>query len=163
MGRRVKNRNLTEETGAETIAIPTVNTNQRPTGQRGQLIYNKTTNTFQAYIGTGGSAGWFNISTASGEKTLTIDKFQGDGTTTAFGGGSGNTLDGSTVANLSVTPSDASDMAIFIGGVYQIPNTNYTYNSGTGVITFGSAPPANNGADSGHIIAIIHNLHKLGE
>ena len=32
-----------------------------------------------------------------------------------------------------------------------------------GAITFGSAPPANNGTDSAHIIAVIHNLHKLGE
>ena len=82
MGRRVKNFSVAEDTGASAIEIPKVNTNQRPTGQRGQIVYNKTTNTFQAYIGTGGSAGWFNISTASGEKTLTIDRFEGDGSTT---------------------------------------------------------------------------------
>lgn len=160
MGRHVKNRIL--DNGALTVQIPDITTDQRPAGIDGDLIFNKTTQTFQAYIG----AEWLNLSTsgtgASGEKTLIIDKFQGDGTTLAFGGGSGNTLDGSTAATLSVTPTDASDMAIFIGGVYQIPDTNYTYNSGTGVITFGSAPPANNGSDSGHIIAIIHNLHKLG-
>ena len=161
MGRRVKNRTLGEETGTEAISIPKVNTNQRPTGQRGQLVYNKTTNTFQAYVGTGGSAGWFNISTAAGEKTLTIDRFQGDGTTTVFGGGSGNTLDGSTAATLSVVPTDASDMIVFVGGVYQIPTTNYSFSGGQ--ITFGSAPPANDGATNGHIITIIHNLHKLGE
>lgn len=161
MGRRVKNRTIGEDTGTLAVEIPKVNTNQRPTGQRGQLIYNKTTNTFQAYIGTGGSAGWFNISTASGEKTLTIDRFQGDGTTTVFGEGSGNTLDGSTAATLSVVPTDASDMLVFVGGVYQIPTTNYTLSGGQ--ITFGSAPPANDGATNGHIITIVHNLHKLGE
>ena len=161
MGRRVKNRTIGEDTGTLAVEIPKVNTNQRPTGQRGQLIYNKTTNTFQAYIGTGGSAGWFNISTASGEKTLTIDRFQGDGTTTVFGGGSGNTLDGSSAATLSVVPTDASDMLVFVGGVYQIPTTNYTLSGGQ--ITFGSAPPANDGATNGHIITIVHNLHKLGE
>ena len=161
MGRRVKNRTIGEDTGTLAVEIPKVNTNQRPTGQRGQLIYNKTTNTFQAYVGTGGSAGWFNISTASGEKTLTIDRFQGDGTTTVFGGGSGNTLDGSTAATLSVVPTDASDMLVFVGGVYQIPTTNYTLSGGQ--ITFGSAPPANDGATNGHIITIVHNLHKLGE
>ena len=161
MGRRVKNFSVAEDTGASAIEIPKVNTNQRPTGQRGQIVYNKTTNTFQAYVGTGGSAGWFNISTASGEKTLTIDRFQGDGTTTVFGGGSGNTLDGSSAATLSVVPTDASDMLVFVGGVYQIPTTNYTLSGGQ--ITFGSAPPANDGATNGHIITIIHNLHKLGE
>jgi hypothetical protein len=161
MGRNVKNFSI-KTTGATAFGVPDVTTDQRPAGQDGQIVFNTTTQTFQAYIGSS----WLNLSTggtgASGEKTLTVDKFQGDGTTTVFGGGSGNTIDGSTAATLSVTPTDATDMAIFVGGVYQIPDTNYTYNSGTGQITFGSAPPANNGADSGHIIAVIHNLHKLG-
>jgi len=156
MGRNVKNFSI-KSTGAETLEIPDVTTAQRPAGQTGQIVFNSTTQTFQAYIG----ASWYNISTAAGEKTLTVDKFQGDGSTTVFGNGSGNTLDGSTAATLTVTPTDATDMAIFIGGVYQVPGTNYTYSGGA--ITFGSAPPANNGSDSAHIIAIVHNLHKLGE
>lgn len=156
MGRNVKNFSI-KSTGAETLEIPDVTTAQRPAGQTGQIVFNSTTQTFQAYIG----ADWYNISTAAGEKTLTVDKFQGDGSTTVFGNGSGNTLDGSSAATLSVTPTDATDMAIFIGGVYQVPDTNYTYSGGA--ITFGSAPPPNNGSDSAHIIAIVHNLHKLGE
>jgi len=156
MGRYVKNRIL--DSGALTVQIPDVTTDQRPAGVDGDIIFNKTTQTFQGYIG----AQWYNISSAAGEKTLTIDRFEGDGSTTVFGGGSGISIDGSTAANLSVVPTDATDMVIFVGGVYQIPGTNYNYNSGTGQITFGSAPPANNGSDSGHVIAIIHNLHKLG-
>ena len=155
MGRFVKNREL--EHGATSVEIPQVSTANRPAGQDGQIIFNTTTSTYQGYIGSQ----WYNISSAAGEKTLTVDKFQGDGSTTVFGNGSGNTLDGSTAASLSVTPGDATDMAIFIGGVYQVPGTNYTYSGGA--ITFGSAPPASNGIDSAHIIAIIHNLHKLGE
>jgi len=155
MGRHVKNRQL--EPGSTTVEIPQVSTANRPSGQDGQIIFNTTTSTYQGYIGSQ----WYNISSAAGEKTLTVDKFQGDGSTTVFGNGSGNTLDGSTAASLSVTPTDATDMAIFIGGVYQVPGTHYTYSGGA--ITFGSAPPANNGSDSGHIIAIVHNLHKLGE
>lgn len=155
MGRFVKNREL--EHGATSVEIPQVSTANRPSGQDGQIIFNTTTSTYQGYIGSQ----WYNISSAAGEKTLTVDKFQGDGSTTVFGNGSGNTLDGSTAASLSVTPTDATDMAIFIGGVYQVPGTHYTYSGGA--ITFGSAPPANNGSDSGHIIAIVHNLHKLGE
>ena len=154
MGRHVKNRILDD--GALTVQIPDITTDQRPAGIDGDIIFNKTTQTFQAYIGSA----WHNISTAAGEKTLTVDTFQGDGSTTVFGNGSGNTLDGSTAANLTVEPTDATDLQIFIGGVYQIPGTHYTYSGG--VITFGSPPPANNGSDSGHIIAVIHNLHKLG-
>ena len=165
MGRRVKNRNVTEETGAETIEIPKVNQNQRPAGQRGQLIYNKTTNTFQAYIGTGGSAGWFNISTAASEKTLTIDRFQGDGTTTVFGNGAGSSIDDSSSATFSVGVSDATDIMVFVGGVYQVPTTNYSISGSgtTATITFGSAPPANDGSTGGHIVTIVHGLNKLGE
>mgnify|MGYP001326026790 CR=1 FL=1 len=155
MGRYVKNRQI--EPGSTTVEIPQVATAGRPAGQDGQIIFNTTTQTYQGYIGSQ----WYNISSAAGEKTLTVDKFQGDGSTTVFGNGSGNTLDGSTAATLSTTPTDATDMAIFIGGVYQVPGTNYTYSGGQ--ITFGSAPPANNGTDSAHIVAIIHNLHKLGE
>lgn len=156
MGRHVKNFSI-KSTGAESLEIPDVTTDQRPAGATGQIVFNSTTQTFQAYIGSA----WHNISTAAGEKTLTVDTFQGDGSTTVFGNGSGNTLDGSTAANLTVEPTDATDLTIFIGGVYQVPGTNYTYSGGA--ITFGSAPPANNGSDSAHIIAVIHNLHKLGE
>ena len=155
MGRFVKNQELGQ--GATSVEIPQVTTANRPTGQNGQIIYNSTTSTYQAYNGSG----WHNISEASREKTIIVDTFQGDGSTTVFGNGSGNTLDGSTAANLSVEPSDATDLTIFIGGVYQVPGTNYTYSGGA--ITFGSAPPANNSVDSAHIIAVIHNLHKLGE
>ena len=155
MGRFVKNPIIGDN--AFGVTIPNVTTAQRPSGVNGQLIYNTTTSSYQVYNGSA----WYNLSDASLQKTLTVDRFQGDGSTTIFGGGSGNTLDGSTAATLSVTPTDASDMLIFIGGVYQIPTTNYTYSGGE--ITFGSPPPANDGATNGHIITIIHNLHKLGE
>jgi hypothetical protein len=155
MGRLVKNRQL--DNGALAVQIPNVTTAQRPSGLDGDIIFNSTTQTFQAFIGSQ----WYNLSSAAGEKTLTIDTFQGDGTTTVFGGGSGNTLDGSTAATLSVSPSSSSDIMVFVGGVYQTPETNYTLSGGQ--ITFGSAPPANDGATNGHIITVVHNLHKLGE
>ena len=155
MGRYVKNRQL--EQGALTVEIPQVTTANRPAGQNGQIIYNTTTSTYQGYIGSQ----WYNISSAAAEKTLTVDRFQGDGSTLVFGNAKGNTLDGSTAATLSVVPTDASDMMVFVGGVYQTPATNYTFSGGE--ITFGSAPPANDGSTNGHIITIIHNLHKRGE
>ena len=155
MGRFVKNPEIGDNASA--VKIPNVSTTQRPAGINGQIVYNTTTSTYQAYNGSN----WYNISEASGEKTLTVDKFQGDGTTTVFGGGSGNSLDGSTAATLSVSPSSSSDIMVYVGGVYQTPETNYTLSGGQ--ITFGSAPPANDGTTNGHIITVIHNLHKLGE
>jgi hypothetical protein len=156
MGRFVKNPVLTQ---GSTVEIPSVSTANRPTGANGKIIFNTTTSTYQVYNG----AAWYNVSEASLEKTLTIDKFQGDGSTVVFGNGAGldlATFDGPG-ASLSVTPTSASDMLVYVGGVYQIPTTNYTLSGNQ--ITFGSAPPANDGATNGHIITIIHNLHKLGE
>ena len=154
MGRFVKNPILTQGSSVE---IPSVATADRPAGANGKIIFNTTTSTYQVYNGSQ----WYNVSEASREKSLTVDKFQGDGSTTVFGDGLGNTLDGSTMATLSVVPTDATDMVIFVGGVYQIPTTNYTYSGGR--ITFGSVIPANDGVSNGHIVTIIHNLHKLGE
>ena len=154
MGRFIKNPVLTQGSSVE---IPSVSTANRPTGANGKIIFNTTTSTYQVYNGSA----WYNVSEASREKTLTVDKFQGDGSTTVFGAGEGNTLDGSTMATLSVVPTDATDMVIFVGGVYQIPTANYTYSGGR--ITFGSPIPANDGTSNGHIVTIIHNLHRLGE
>ena len=155
MGRFVKNPLVGDN--AFGITIPSVTTAQRPAGVNGQIVYNTTTSTYQVYNG----AQWYNVSEASQENTLTVDRFQGDGTTLVFGAGSGNALDGSTAATLSVSPSSSSDILVFVGGVYQTPETNYTLSGGQ--ITFGSAPPANDGSTNGHIITVVHNLHKLGE
>ena len=156
MGRLVKNPEIND--GALTVKIPTVTTAQRPTGINGDIIYNTTTGTFQAY-----DNGWANVSTGnSGLGTITIDNFQGDGSTQTFGNGVGNTLDGSTAANLSFSVTNATDVVVFIGGVYQIPDVNYTVAGNT--ITFGSVVPQNDGSGSSdHVITIIHGLNKLGE
>ena len=155
MGRFVKNPKL--DNGALSIGIPQVTTSQRPTGQNGEIIYNTTTSTYQTYIG----AQWYNVSTAAGTKTITIDRFQGDGTTVTFGGGSGNTLDGSTAANLSFSVNDSSDILVFIGGIYQTPETNYTVSGNQ--ITFGSPPDSLDGNGNVNVITIIHGINKLGE
>ena len=157
MGRFVKNREL--DNGALTVKIPNVTTDQRPTGQNGDIIYNTTTGTFQMY-----DNGWGNVSTAnSGLGTVTVDKFQGDGTTTTFGGGVGNTLDGSTSANLSFNVANEEDVMVFIGGIYQTPTTNYQIVGGGTQIQFGSAPDPIDDNGNVNVIAVIHGLNKLGE
>ena len=155
MGRFAKNPLIGDN--AFGVTIPNVTTAQRPSGVNGQLIYNTTTSTYQVYNGSN----WHNVSEASREKTITIDRFQGDDTTLTFGNGAGNTLDGSTGASFSQTVNDATDILVFIGGVYQVPTTNYTVSGQQ--ITFGSVVQANDGESNGHIITIIHGLNKLGE
>lgn len=159
MGRYVKNRQLAP--GATTVETPQVSTDNRPAGQNGQIIFNTTTQTYQGYIGSQ----WYNISSGAADKTITIDRFQGDGSTVTFGNGAGNTLDGSTTANFSVAVTgDPTDLLVFVGGVYQVPTTNYTMSGSgtTATITFGSAPPGNDGTTNGHIISIVHGIEKLG-
>ena len=159
MGRFVKNPEIGDNASA--VKIPNVTTAQRPSGVNGQIIFNTTTSTYQAYNGSA----WYNISEASRQKTITIDRFQGDGSSATFGNGIGNTVDGSTAASFSVGVSDATDIMVFVGGVYQVPTTNYSV-SGTGVtatITLGSAPPVNDGSTGAHIVTIVHGLSKLGE
>jgi len=158
MGIYVKN---PEATQGQTFEIPSISTANRPTGQNGQIIFNTTTNKYQVYIGSQ----WYNLSSAESEKTITIDRFQGDGTTTTFGNGAGLSIDDSSSATFSVGVSDPTDILVFVGGVYQVPTTNYSISGSgtTATITFGSAPPGNDGATSGHIITIVHGLNKLGE
>ncbi len=153
MGRLVKNPKLKEGTG---VAQKTT-ASRRGKARNGTIIYNKTTSTLQVYIGSQ----WYNISSASAEKTLVVDKFQGDGSTTVFGNGSGNTLDGSTAATFSTSFDSATDVLVFVGGIAQIPSTNYSVSGNQ--ITFGSPPPANDGTSNGHIITVVQNLQKLGE
>ena len=85
MGRHAKNPELTQGNAVE---IPSVTTAQRPAGVNGQILYNTTTSTYQAYNGSA----WYNISEASRQKTIAIDRFQGDGTTTTFGNGIGSSI-----------------------------------------------------------------------
>lgn len=58
--------------------------------------------------------------------TATADIFTGNGTTTTF--------------TLSFTPANIYNLDVSINGVTQIPNTDYTWTSGT-TLTFTSAPP----------------------
>ena len=55
MGRFVKN---PEATQGQTFKIPEVTTANRPGGKNGQVIFNTTTSTYQAYNG----AQWYNLS-----------------------------------------------------------------------------------------------------
>jgi len=78
-----------------------------------------------------------------GKVQLIIDSLgPGDGTTSAF--------------TMTQAETDPTAVAVFVGGVYQQPTTNYTV-SGT-QITFTSAPPRGN-INPTQII-IIHNINS---
>jgi hypothetical protein len=79
-----------------------------------------------------------------GAVQLLVDSFTGDAVQTAF-------------TPMAQAETDASAVAVFIGGVYQQPNVNYTVN-GTTTITFTSPPPAP-GINLNQIV-IIHNINS---
>ena len=73
-----------------------------------------------------------------------VDNFSGDGSTATF--------------TMSQAESDATAIAVFVGGVYQQPTTNYTVNGST-TITFLSAPPQYTGTSPTSIV-VIHNINS---
>jgi hypothetical protein len=142
MGRYVKNYAINDQ--ALALGIVNTSTTDRPAGKNGQIIYNTTTGTFQVY-----DNGWTNISTGSSSAAvITKDSFNGDGSTIVF--------------TMTVQESNPQNILVFIGGVYQIPTTNYSVSGYQ--ITFGSAPPSPTGVpgDNDHKITIIHGFDSVG-
>ena len=78
-----------------------------------------------------------------GSVQLVTDSFTGDGSTTSF--------------TMSQAESDPTAIAVFSGGVYQQPTSNYTVN-GTTSISFTSPPPAP-GVNPNQVV-IIHNINS---
>jgi hypothetical protein len=103
--------------------------NQNPTGSsypRIEIFYNNS---------------WQQVAPI-GKVQLVVDNLTGDGTTTAF--------------TMSQAETDPTAVAVFVGGVYQQPTTNYTVSAIT--ITFTSPPPAP-GVNPNQIV-IIHNINS---
>lgn len=120
MGRFVKNFRIA--TGSTALGIPTGNSTNRPEDPEfGQLRFNTTIDAMEFYNGTS----WLSLINAGGNN-ITVDEFTGDGSTTVF-----------TMTNQEGTEED---LLVFVGGVYQIPTTNYTVDGGYD-ITFTTAPP----------------------
>lgn len=121
MGYFVKNRQL--QSGSSGVVLPTGSTATRPDAPTFGLIrFNTDSGYVEFFNGT-----IFQSLASAGGVTYNVDNFTGDGSTTVF--------------NMSVAVSDAEQIMVFVGSIYQIPNTNYTVN-GTIDITFTSAPPS---------------------
>jgi len=120
MGYFVKNFAVT--TGSTAIGIPSGNSTDRPEDPVfGQLRFNTTISNMEFYDGTS----WINL-IKQGQNDITVDEFTGDGSTTVF--------------TMTVQEDTEEDLLVFVGGIYQIPTTNYTVD-GSYDITFTTAPP----------------------
>ncbi len=130
MGIFIKNKVL--KSGSSSIVIPAGDSATRPDSPTfGSFRYNTDLGKLEYFNGTA-----FKAVGISGEVTLVIDNFTGDGSTSTF--------------TMSQIPSSISQILVFIGSVYQIPTTNYTILEDD--ITFTSDPPLD------EVINIIHNL-----
>ena len=105
-GRFLKEPNI--DGGAKSIGIPAGNTAKRPGSPKfGTFRFNTDVGRLEYYNGTA-----FKQVALDGEKTLTVDTFTGDGTSSTF--------------TLSSTPTGTGQILVFIGRVHQESDTHYT-------------------------------------
>jgi hypothetical protein len=137
MGKYLKNPDIAP--GALGVRLPIGYTSVSDAPSDGLIRFNASNNKVEFYY----NGNWNQIAKI-GSVSITVDDLVGDGTTTGF--------------TMSQSESDATNIVVTIGGVYQLPGTNYTV-SGT-TITFTSPPPAPSLPSSPNRINIIHNLNS---
>ena len=143
MGRLIKN--TVFKSGSYAIGLDTTSAGFRPnvqllTGQSA-VRYNTTSDKLEYY--SQGLASWQTIgNVGTGTAHVTKDSFSGITGHTEFG-----------PMSFAYNPGFEANVLVHVGGVYQIPGTNYNFYGNT-TIHFGSAP--SNGSD----ITIIHGLNS---
>jgi hypothetical protein len=137
MGRYLKNTQI--NSGSYAIQLPVGTSSLGPDSPvSGQIRFNATNSKIEFFYNNQ----WNQIAKI-GTVQLVVDSFTGDGLTTTFA--------------MTQVESDPTAIAVFIGGVYQQPTTNYTVD-GSYTITFTSPPPAP-GVNPNQIV-IIHNINS---
>lgn len=121
---------FTSDTG---IVLPTGNTAARPSAQEGVLRFN--TQTAEYEVSKDGST-WTNLRTDTDAANVTKDIFAGDGSTTTF--------------TMTIAPTDENTIVVYVDGVMQEPDQNYTLSNTT--IDFGDA------AHAGARIVVMHGF-----
>ena len=119
MGYFLKNRQF--QSGSTGMVIPTGSTSTRPDAPVfGLMRYNTDTGLIEFFNGS-----IFQSLTVVGGINYTVDNFTGDGSQTNF--------------TMSEQETNADEVIVFVGSLYQIPTTNYTVSGYS--IDFESAPP----------------------
>ena len=132
MGYYIKNRVL--QSGSTGVVLPVGSTAERPLNPVAGLIRYNTENNLVEYFN--GTVFENLVPGSAGAVTYTVENFVGDGVETTF--------------TMVQTPTAIDQIIVFVGSVYQIPETNYTVTDDD--ITFASAPPLD------ATISIIHTV-----
>ena len=119
--------------GTSSLTLPKGTTAQRPSAEEGIIRFNTTTGKYE--VSTDGRT-YTNLRTDEGAANITKDIFAGDGSTQQF--------------TMSITPTDENNIVVYVDGVMQEPDQNYTI-SGT-TINFGE------GAHAGARIVVMHGF-----
>jgi hypothetical protein len=120
MGYFVKNRRL--QSGSTGVVLPTGSAAERPDAPIfGMIRFNTDSGFCEFYNGTI----WQNFGTG-GTVSYTVDNFTGNGVQTVF--------------TMSIAESNAEQIIVFVGSIYQDYATAYSVDGGFD-ITFTSAPP----------------------
>jgi len=119
--------------GTTSITVPKGTTAQRPTAETGVIRFNTTTGQYE--VSQDGST-YTNLRTDDNAANVTKDIFAGDGSTSQF--------------TMSITPTDENNIVVYVDGVMQEPDQNYSI-SGT-TINFGE------GAHAGARIVVMHGF-----
>ena len=121
---------FTSDTG---VVLPTGNTAARPSPQEGVIRFNTETSEYE--VSKDGST-WTNLRTDADAADVSKDIFSGDGSTQTF--------------TMSITPTDENTVVVYVDGVMQEPDQNYTITGTT--IDFGEA------AHAGARIVVMHGF-----
>lgn len=121
MGYFVKNRQL--QSGSTGVVLPTGSSADRPDAPAfGVIRYNTDLGDVEYFDGTN-----FVALAAVGAVAYVVDDFVGDDSTATF--------------TMSQAESDATQIIVFVGSIYQDPATAYTVNGGFDIV-FTSVPPS---------------------
>jgi hypothetical protein len=119
--------------GTTSLTVPKGTTAQRPSAAEGVIRFNTTTGKYE--VSQDGST-YTNLRTDADAADVTKDIFSGDGSTQTF--------------TMSITPTDENNIVVYVDGVMQEPDQNYSI-SGT-TIDLGEA------AHAGARIVVMHGF-----
>ena len=123
------------------LVVPTGTTAQRPSAQEGIIRFNTTTGKYE--VSLDGST-YTALRTEAAASSITKDIFTGDGSSTQF--------------TMSVTPTAANNILVYVDGVMQEPTQNYTISSNVLSFTGGADGSSIEAPHSSARIVVMHGF-----